>query len=56
MTLLPIGTRFTATIYGALIAGEVTRHTVPGIVWGRVEGTGRNRWFHRESINPIYKR
>ncbi len=53
MSLLAIGTQFTVTLYGATVQGEVTRHDVAGVVWGRIEGTKRTRWFHRESINPM---
>ena len=51
---MQIGNRIAVTVYGAQLTGTITRaNRDTSLIWVRMDGTGKERWFHRASAAVI---
>jgi len=53
LTTSVVGHPVAVTIYGERQTGTISRSAENGVVFVRMDKTGRERWFHVESVSPI---
>lgn len=53
LTASVVGHPVAVTIYGERQTGTISRSAENEVVFVRMDKTGRERWFHAESVSPI---